>query len=233
MLTQLRYNLKIVAPTLGWTVVLVIGLTTLVLLGQFSIEGYSLGNAAELSEQFIPLLAAFFTAGVLDAEMKRGAHEVLRSKALPLWQTLGYRILIALVLSFALSAIMLLIVHFNLLRLPVGILLLSAFPPACCMGVISLWIRVRLGNAFMGYLAAIAMWVGSIVMSTVEQEGMSVNPLFSFTSYTNLVKATASRTLESTPYVDWWWVSKIALVIVSVVIFWSITRRVEQLVEAD
>jgi hypothetical protein len=235
MMTQLRYNLKIVMPTLLWTGILSIALTILVLLGHFSLDKFDVPVASGAAEQFIPLIAAFFMAGVLDVEMKRGAHEVICSKHRPLWQTLSYRIVVTLLLALCLGAVMMLIEHFFLKPLPVGMLLLVAIPPALCTGLISLWLRIRLGNAFIGYVAAIVFWLINLVVGMTQSgpAGLDLNPLFNPNSYTQRLQAIAASAVESTPYVDWWWVNKLALVLLSVVIYWSITRRVEQLVEAD
>jgi len=235
MITQLRYNLKIVLPTLVWTGILSVVLIAFVLLGHFSMDNFSTATAAGAAEQFIPLITAFFTAGVLDVEMKRGAHEVMCSKHRPLWHTLTYRVLVTLLLALGLGTAMLLIQHFFLAYLPVGMLLLAAIPPALCMGLIALWLRVRLGNAFIGYVAAIAIWIVNLIIGASQSgsSGFDINPLFNPNSYTQRITAAANNTLDSTPYVDWWWVSKIALMIVAALIFWSITRRVENLVEAD
>ena len=236
MLTLLRYNLKIVAPTFLWTGLLVFILVALVLLGQFNAgRDFKVETAGSLAEQFIPLMAAFFAAGVLDAEMKRGAHELLCSKHRPLWQTVLYRLTVALLLALLVGAAMLLALHFGVQHLPIGMLLLAATPSALCLALISLWMRLRLGNAFMGYMAALAVWLANLVMSAIESTlgGIVINPLLTMTSYTHRLHAEAAGALETTPFVDWWWVSKVALLIVSAVIFISVTRRVENLVEAD
>lgn len=236
MLTLLRYNLKIVAPTLLWTGLLVLILVALVLLGQFNAGSqFKVETAGNLAEQFIPLIAAFFAAGVLDAEMKRGAHELLCSKYRPLWHTLLYRLGVALLLALLVGAALLLALNFGVRRLPIGMLLLAATPSALCLALISLWMRLRLGNAFMGYMAALAVWLVNLVMSVIESTlgGIVINPLLTMTSYTHRLHAAAAGALDTTPFVDWWWVSKLALLAISAIIFMSVTRRVENLVEAD
>ena len=85
-LSLLRHNLRIVAPTLIWTGLLVCLLCGMILFYQFRHTDQFNGSvAASLAEGLVPLIAAFFSAGVLDAELKRGAHELLRSKRRPLW----------------------------------------------------------------------------------------------------------------------------------------------------
>ncbi|MBV9865608.1 MAG: hypothetical protein JO316_09680 [Abitibacteriaceae bacterium] len=228
--------MRIVAPTLLWTGILVFILVALVLLAQFSASShFKVETAGTLAEQFIPLIAAFFSAGVLDAEMKRGAHELLRSKYRPLWHTLLYRLVVSLLLALLVGTIMLGALHWGVKRLPLGMLLLASIPSALCLALISLWTRLRLGNAFMGYMAALAVWLANLVMTTIETGlgGIVINPLLTMTSYTHRLHAEAAGALETTPFVDWWWVSKIALMVVSAIIFYSVTRRVENLVEAD
>jgi len=236
MLSLIRYNLKIVAPTLIWTGLLVLILVGLVLFGQFNAgDEFKIETAGTLAEQFIPLIAAFFAAGILDAEMKRGAHELLRSKQRPLWFTLVYRLVVCLALALLLGAGMLAALHWGIKPLPVGMLLLAAVPSALCLALISLWMRVRLGSAFIGYMAALAVWLASLLLNTLESNlgGIVINPLLTLGSYTHRLHAEAAGALETTPYVDWWWMSKIALLLVSFFLLLSVVRRVEQLVEAD
>lgn len=236
MIALLRHNLKIIAPSFLWTGILVLILVALVLVGLFhDAHSFNTDTAGKLAEQLIPLIAAFFSAGILDAEMKRGAHELLCSKHKPLWHTVLYRLAIALGAAFLLGGGMLCAINWGIKRIPLGMLLVSALSPALCLAVISLWTRLRLGNAFMGYMVAIAVWLGNVIISAIESGigGIMVNPLLTMTSYTARIRADAAGALETTPFVDWWWVSKVALLVVSAFIFWSITRRVEQLVEAD
>jgi hypothetical protein len=236
MLSLIRYNLKIVAPTLLWTGILVAILVGLVLFGQFRHpESFNTEAAASLAEQLIPLIAAFFCAGVLDVEMKRGAHELVRSKRRPLWHTVGYRLAVSLAIALLLGWAVLLVLHFGIRRVPVGMLMLASVPSALVLALVSLWTRIRLGNAFIGYMVALAAWLANIILGSLERSplGISINPLLTLTSYTNRVHAAAAGALETTPYVDWWWVSKLALVGISFIIFISITRRVENLVEGD
>jgi hypothetical protein len=236
MLTQLRYNLKIVAPTLLWTGILVALLVALVLFVQFRTpRDFDAATAASLAEQLVPVIAAFFSAGVLDAEMKRGAHELLRSKRRPLWQTVAYRLVVALAVALLVGAGMLLALHFGIRRVPLGMILLAAIPPSLCLATVSLWTRVRLGNAFIGYTVALAAWLANFFTEGLLGSvlGIHVNPLLTFSSYTDRLNAEAAGAVTTTPYVDWWWVSKAALLVVSVLVFIGITRRVEHLVEGD
>jgi hypothetical protein len=236
MTSLLRHNLRIILPTLLWTGILVVLLVGLVLFGQFrNPTGFSSETAGSLAEQLIPIMAAFFSAGVLDAEMKRGAHELLRSKYRPLWHTIAYRLLISVALALLLGAALLTLLHYGIRRVPLGMLLLAAAPSALCLAVVSLWTRVRLGNAFMGYMTALAAWLADTITSAFERSpiGISINPLLTLSSYSTRLHAAAAGALETTPYVDWWWASKVALLVVSIIIFLSITRRVELLVEAD
>ncbi len=240
-----RYNIKIVLPTLLWTGILVAALVALILFAQFRWSGsFTEETAASLAEQVIPLIAAFFAAGVLDAEMKRGAHELLRSKRTPLWTTVAYRLTVSLVAALAVGWGMLAALHFGIRRVPIGMLLLVSIPPSLCLALISLWIRIRLGNAFLGYTVALAVWLFQVVIggmsalpgfqyNPLRNLGVHLNPLFTFSSYADRLAATAAGALETTPYVDWWWVSKIALIMVSFILFISITRRVDNLVEGD
>ena len=240
-----RYNLKIVLPTLLWTGILVGILVALILFAQFRWSGtFAEETAASLAEQVIPLIAAFFAAGVLDAEMKRGAHELLRSKRRPLWQTVAFRLGAALAISLAVGWGMLAALHLGIRRVPLGTLLLVSIPPSLCLALVSLWVRIRLGNAFIGYTVALAVWLFQVLIggtsalpgfqfNPLRNLGVHLNPLLTFSSYTDRVAAAAAGALETTPYVDWWWVSKIALLVVSLGLFASITRRVEQLVEGD
>ncbi|MFN3647942.1 MAG: hypothetical protein ACK47B_00065 [Armatimonadota bacterium] len=236
MIAQLRYNLKIVAPTLLWSGILVGALVALVLWVQFrNTEPFSAGTASSLAEQLVPVIAAFFSAGVLDAEMKRGAHELLRSKRRPLWHTVGYRVLVAVAAALLVGLGMLLALHFGLRRVPLGMILLACIPPSLCLALVSLWTRVRLGNAFIGYVVALAAWLGIFFTEGVLGPvlGIRINPLLTFSSYTDLLNARAAGAEAATPYVDWWWASKVALLVVSAAVFVSITRRVENLVEGD
>jgi hypothetical protein len=235
MIALARYNLAIVAPTLIWTGILIAALVALILFGQFrDPEQFNAVAAASLAEQLIPLVAAFFSAGVLDAEMKRGAHELLRSKRSPLWSTVAYRLAVAVLLALFIGAGMLLLLHFGIKRVPLGMILLAAVPSSICLALVSLWTRVRLGNAFIGYMVALAVWLANLATAGMAMAfGISINPLLTLTSYTERLQAAAAGALETTAYVDWWWVSKGALLVVSLLIFMSITRRVENLVEGD
>jgi len=125
--------------------------------------------------------------------------------------------------------------HWGVKRVPLGMLLLASFPSSLCLALIALWTRVRLGNAFIGYMVALAVWMANFVTGFFMGGLLKIhiNPLLTLSSYTDRLIAEAQGTVENTPYVDWWWVSKGALVVVSFLIFLSITRRVENLVEAD
>ncbi|HEU4753809.1 MAG TPA: hypothetical protein VFU47_11935, partial [Armatimonadota bacterium] len=181
-----------------------------------------------------PVIAAFLSAGVLDWELKRGAHEVLRARKRPLWHTIAYRLAVSMALSLALGAAMLLLLHFGIRRIPLGMLLLACIPSSLCLALVSLWTRIRLGNAFMGYMVALAAWVANLITVVIGSGlGLSVNPLLTLSSYTDRLQAQSAGALETTPYVDWWWVNKLALLVVSLCLFVSITRRVEHLVEGD
>lgn len=235
MITQARYNLKIVAPTLVITGVLVFLLVALVLFTQFRNRGrYEVEEAGMLAEQLIPMIAAFFSAGVLDAELKRGVHELLASKRRPLWHTVAYRLAVSLGLALLIGAGVLAAVHFGIRPLPFGMLMLASVPSALCLALISLWVRVRLGNAFIGHTVALAVWLFNVFTGALlPRLGIVFNPLFTLNSYSDRLHAAAAGALETTPYVDWWWVNKLALLAVSACIFTSITRRVEHLVEGD
>lgn len=235
MLSLLRHNLKIVAPTLLWTGMLVTLLVGMVLFHQFRhAEQFKIGDAGSLAEQLVPLIAAFFSAGVLDAELKRGAHELLRSKRTPLWTTVAYRLAVSVGLALLIGLGVLAALHFGIKHLPLGMLLLAALPTAITLALVSLWTRVRFGNVFIGYVVAVAVWVGNVITSLlVAALGIQLNPLLNLSSYTDRLTATEAGALQTTPYVDWWWVSKLALLLVSGVVFWSVTRRVEHLVEGD
>lgn len=235
MFPLLRHNLKIVAPTLLWTGMLVTLLVGMVLFHQFRhAEQFKIGDAGSLAEQLVPLIAAFFSAGVLDAELKRGAHELLRSKRTPLWTTVAYRLAVSVGLALLIGLGVLAALHFGIKHLPLGMLLLAALPTAITLALVSLWTRVRFGNVFIGYVVAVAVWVGNIITSLlVAALGIQLNPLFNLSSYTDRLTATEAGALQTTPYVDWWWVSKLALLLVSGAVFWSVTRRVEHLVEGD
>jgi hypothetical protein len=231
----LRYSLKVVAPTLLWTALLVAGLVGLFLWRQFqSPDAVDATTGGLVAEQLVPLIAAFFAAGVLDAEIRRGAHELLCSKRQPLWMTVAYRVAVAVVLALLVGLATLLVLHVGIRHQPLGMLLLAATPSAVCMALVSLWTRIRLGNAFVGYVVAVAVWLTTEVLALISQNvGVPVNPLLTLSSYTARLQASAAGAVETTPYVDWWWASKVALLVVSVAIFASITRRVELLIEAD
>ena len=235
MIALIRYNLKIVAPTLLWTGILVALLLGLVLFGVFrSPADFDAVAAGSLAEQLVPVIAAFFSAGVLDWEMKRGAHELLRSKRRPLWTTVLYRLGVSVALALLIGAGVLLTLHFGIQRVPLRMLMVAAVPSAVCLALVSLWTRIRFGNAFIGYMVALAAWLANLITSILgSQLGISINPLLTLTGYTERLHAQAAGALETTPYVDWWWVNKLALLVVSACIFISITRRVENLVEGD
>src|SRR6185503_10004502 len=151
VIALLRHNLKIVLPTLLWTGMLVAALVGLVLFAQFrGRANFTPEAAGSLAEQLVPVIAAFFCAGVLDAEMKRGAHELLRSKRTPLWHTVVLRVLVALGLALAIGWAVLLALHFGIKRIPLGMLLLASIPSAMALAMVSLWTRIRMGNAFIG-----------------------------------------------------------------------------------
>lgn len=236
MISLIRYNLKIVAPALLWTGILVAILVALVLVWQFrDPKVFTAEAAGSIAEQLIPVMAAFFAAGVLDSEMKRGAHELLCSKRRPLWHTVAYRVGLSLLLSMLIGAGVLAALHFGLRRIPVGILLVAALPSAAILAMVALWVRVRLGNAFMGYVVALGIWLGttSVTGLLYALTGVQINPLFTLTSYTDRLHALGAGALETTPYVDWWWVNKLVLLLATGCVMLSVVRRVEHLVEPD
>ncbi len=245
MTASFRYNLQIVLPTLAWTGILVILMVTLILFGQFrSTAAFTNERAVSLAEQIIPLIAAFFCAGVLDAEMTRGAHELLCVRPKPLWHTVAHRLFAAMVVSLVVGWGMLLVLYLGVRKFDLGIALLVSLPSSICLAVVSLWTRIRLGNAFVGYTAALALWLGNMVVggtsalpgfqfNPLRNFGVHFNPLFTFSSYTDRVAAMEAGALETTPYVDWWWVSKLALLVFSAFVFVSITRRVERHAEME
>jgi len=235
VLHLLRHNLKIVAPTLIWTGILVTLLVGMVLFQQFrNAANFKIGDAGSLAEHLVPLIAAFFSAGVLDAELKRGAHELLRSKRTPLWKTVAYRLAVSVGLALLIGVGVLGAIHFGIKKLPLGMLLLASVPTALTLALVSLWTRVRFGNVFIGYVVAVAVWVANAITALlVAALGVQVNPLLNLSSYTDRLAAVEANTLLTTPYVDWWWVSKIALLLVSAMVFWSVTKRIENLVEGD
>jgi hypothetical protein len=238
MIAQLRYNLKIVAPTLIWTGVLMVALSGLVLAGSLSVDSLRLRQVTAMAETFFPLIAGFFTAGVLDAEMKRGAHELLCSKREPLWRTLLYRVAIVFFLAMLVGFAVLLIIHFTALRLPIGRLLLVTLPGALLLGMVALWVRLSLGSALMGYLSIVGIWILGQILQALQggpgnPSGINVNPLFNLSSYADFLEAEARHAVATTPYVDWWWVNKAALVMAAAAVFWIVTRRVETQAENE
>jgi hypothetical protein len=235
MLALIRYNLKIVAPTLIWTGILVTLLVGMVLFHQFRhADQFKVSDAGSLAEHLIPLIAAFFSAGVLDAELKRGAHELLRSKRSPLWKTVAYRLAVSVGIALLIGVGILTTIHFGIKQVPLGMLLMASVPTAFTLALVSLWTRVRFGNVFIGYVVAVAVWVANVLPALmVAALGVQINPLLNLNSYTDRLVAIDAGTLQSTPYVDWWWVSKLALCVVSGLVFWSVTKRVEHLVEGD
>jgi hypothetical protein len=232
---SVRHNFKIVAPTLIITGYLVLALVGMVLFFQFRTrDTFSPAAAARLGEDLVPIIAAFFAAGVLDAEMKRGAHELLRSKFRPLWHTVGLRLGVAVGLALGVGALLLAALHFGIRRVPVGMILLATAPPSLCLAAVSLWTRIRFGNAFIGYVVALAVWVSNTMAAELNRNlGISLNPLLTFTAYTDRLQAMAAGALATTPYVDWWWINKLALLAVAAGVFFSITRRVDRLTEGD
>lgn len=235
MIALIRYNLKIVAPTLLWTGILVGLMLGLVLFFDFThMRQFSAANATWLAEWLLPVVAAFFAGGVLDAEMKRGAHELLRSKTRPLWHTVAYRLLASLGVTLLLGAVILALLWLGIKRFPYWMILLSAVPSCLVLALVSLWTRVRLGNSFMGYMVALTAWATNVITGIIgSQLGITINPLLTLTSYGDRLQAERAGVVDSTPYADWWWVPKVALIVTSIVIFISITRRVENLVEGD
>lgn len=235
MIPLLRYNLKIVAPTLLWTGILVGLLVAAVTFNDFhNAQRFTGSDAAWFAEWLLPIVGAFFAGGVLDSEMKRGAHELLRSKARPLWHTVAYRLLVSVSLAWLLGAAILGLLWVGVKHFPIGWTLLSAIPSCLVLAMISLWTRIRLGNAFMGYLAALAAWAANVITGIIgSQLGINVNPLLTLTSYGDRLAAELGGVVSTTPYADWWWVPKIALLVAALVIFIGITRRVENLVEGD
>lgn len=235
MIALLRYNLKIVAPTLIWTGLIVALIVFLTVFHHFRTpDQFDLETAGSLAEQTIPVIAAFFSAGVLDWEMKRGAHELLCTKRKPLWQTVALRLLVTLLLALAIGEGMLLAFHFGIKRLPLGMLFLASVPSTMFLALVSLWTRIRLGNAFVGYLVALGAWLTTTVLQAISVAmNVPINPLFTLTAYSERLHAVNAGALDTTAYVDWWWVSKIALVLLSALLLLSISRRVEHLVEGD
>ena len=235
MLATFRYNLKIVAPTLLWTGTLVSILSVLVLFFQFrGRDRFTAVTAGSLGEEFLPVVAAFFAGGAMDAELRRGAHELLRSHCVPLWHTVGYRLLVAVLLALGVGLVLLGTLYLGVRSFPLGMILLSATPPAICLATVSLWTRVRLGNAFIGYVVAVAAWVmNTLTGQMARTTGIALNPLLTFSSYTDRLQAIAAGALDTTPYVDWWWASKLALMAAAGCVFWSLTRRIEHLTEGD
>jgi hypothetical protein len=235
VISLIRYNLMIVAPTLLWTGILVALLLGLVVFADFThMQQFSAANATWLAEWLLPVVAAFFAGGVLDMEMKRGAHELLRSKMRPLWHTVAYRLLASMGVTLALGAVILGMFWLGIKHFPYWMVLFSAIPSCLVLALVSLWTRVRLGNSFIGYMVALTAWATNVITGIVgSQFGINLNPLLTLTSYGDRLQAERAGVVDTTPYADWWWVPKVALLVVSLVIFVSITRRVENLVEGD
>jgi hypothetical protein len=235
-MTALRLNLRILAPSLLWSGLLGLALCALVLFQHFAHpERWNSLAAGWLFEQMLtPVLAAFLTAGVLDPELKKGAHEILLCRRSPVWKTLASRVFLTVGAALLLGNGVLLALHFGVERVPIGMVALAGVPSALCLAMIALWARVRLGNLFGGHIVALAAWTANLITGELGRAvGISINPLLTVGSYTDYLQASSLGRLESTPYVDWWWVSKLALLVVSGVIFFSITRRVEKLVEGE
>lgn len=235
MISLLRYNLKIVAPTLLFTGIVVFLLVALNIFGLFhNAAHFQAEDAGRIAEQLTPVIAAFFSAGVLDAELKRGVHELLVSKRRPLWYTIAQRVGLSVLMALLIAAGMLTLIHAGIARIPLVWLMLASVPSSLCVTMVALWTRIRFGNAFIGHIMAVALWIfNGFTGDLLARVGITFNPLFTLNSYSDRLHAAAAGALETTPYVDWWWVNKLALIAVSACIFMSVTRRVEQLVEGD
>jgi hypothetical protein len=145
------------------------------------------------------------------------------------------RLVVSVGLALLIGIATLLILHFGVRKLPLGWLITASVPSALALALVSLWTRVRLGNVFIGYVVALAAWAANYLTGDIlgGQIGIHINPLLTLSGYTDRMNAMAAGRLDTTPYVDWWWVSKLALVGVSLLILASVSRRVERLVEGD
>lgn len=235
MISRLYYALRIVLPGLVWTGGLSILLSALILYGQFRLrDRFTVAMASSIAEQFFPVLSAFMAAGVLEHETRRGVQEILCTKRRSLVATAAERLVVALALSLILGAGLLAVMHFGIRPIPMGTLLLAAIPPSFCTAALSLWTRVRFGNAFMGYTVALTIWMANLLTSVMGSTlGISVNPLLTFSSYTDWLQAVAIGEEAVTPYVDWWWAPKIALMAAGSGLFVLAARRVEHRAEGE
>lgn len=235
MIGILRHNLRIAAPGFCWTGGFSAVLLALVLYYQFrNSRDFTEVVAASVGEGVIPLIAAFLAAGVLDPELRRGAHEVVHARLAPLWRAVACRLAVSIVLALIAGAIALSVLHFALRPFPLKMVLLASVPGCVVMAAVSLWIRVRLGGVFIGYLAALAVWLANVFAGAVGTTlGIHVNPLLSFSSYTDYLNAAGQGKVAVTPYADWWWVSKVALCVAGAAVFAGMQARLEHLVEGD
>ena len=231
--TLVRYNLQIVAANTLWILIIPLLFTVLATGGLFLRDfgdphwTFQPANAAGLAEGLMPIIGAFICAHVLDVELRQGADEVLRSKARPLWRTVALRTTVGLLIvllfgGLALGAARIALGPFSLWRV-----WLAAIPSTLFFAMLGLLIATRVRNALLNLVIPLFLWFLDYFASWL------FNPLLSLSTYRNYLlsqKGAMETPLDFTftLFADWWWVSKVALILVAMVLFGRVVASLER-----
>jgi hypothetical protein len=218
-LTYLRLTARLVVRNDAWILVipgvllLIVGVWT----GYFVDPGTWKGSVAILqAEVFGPFVAAFLFAGLLDAEHRRDAGEIVFSKPHPAVILLGTRLILALLVS--LGAILVLLVCYKLKfnEVPIWQALWMATPPCLFIGTVALTSGHFAKSAAAGYAIPLTFWLWDTSL------GMLYNPL-----YVLPVGAIAEEAGPAPLPFDVTW-AKSAMLLTAAVLFWINVRKLKR-----
>lgn len=217
----LRYNLQILAANLWWTLVGPLVLTVITFVPLFlERQEFRPSKAAGLAEGLMPIIGAFICAHALDAELRRRADEVLRAKRKPLWRTLLLRLALGLLVSFGFGLAALGIARIALGEFVLWKLFLAGVPSTLFLAMLGLLVALWVRNAILSLILPLMYWLIDYGL------GWYFNPLLALSGYKYLLWKAEGEMAPMTWFSDWWWVSKIGLVVVAAGLFVAVMRQV-------
>jgi hypothetical protein len=216
-LTYLRLTSRLVIRNDAW--VLLIPAALLIIVGAWTSFFTDTANwrpwiALIQAEIFGPFVAAFLFAGLLDAEFKRDAAEIVFSKPHPPVVLLGTRVALALVLSLAAILGLLLFYRWRFTDVPVWSSVFHAIAPCLFIGTVALTSGHFARSAAAGYAIPLTFWLWDTTL------GMLYNPLYMLP-----VAAITEQIADAgpTPFNLWW--TKGTMVATAALLFWVNVRR--------
>ncbi|MFN3648320.1 MAG: hypothetical protein ACK47B_01965 [Armatimonadota bacterium] len=215
-----RLSAGVVVRNDAWLMVLpiaflyVVGLWTLYFV---ETSKWDPGIAVTQAEVFAPLVAVFIFAGLLDAEQRRGAGEIVFSKPHPPALLLGVRVVLALLVSELFLLSVLIAYHFRFGNAAIGPSMLYAIPPCLFMGLIALTTGRSVRSAAAGYGLSLGFWLWD------STAGMLYNPLFVLPA----AEIDSPEITGASPAV-FLAANKLAMLTVAAALFWLNTRALRR-----